>query len=177
MYLSLNDQVGALKAFAWFEKQFPDEGGFAGHRLCWALTLHPAGRDDEALEQLAATIFCNRYALPMLLGLGEQDLAVNRERDDWDRQSAQSVSSAPMFPGQSVTHVPSCLAGRRIDLRSGTDRHRHIKTLRRGRDEPPGVAHGSPSGARRESIGLVRRMTKAFGHWVARCEPSLCENL
>lgn len=67
-YLLLGDLEGALKAFGWFEKEFPDDTDEAGHSLCCALALLRASRTSEAAEKLKKTALLNLYVLPRLLG-------------------------------------------------------------------------------------------------------------
>ncbi len=67
-YLLLDDNDGALAAFQWFEKEFPDDVGEPGHFLCWTLALHRAGNEVGAAKKLRQTMFSNLYLVPRLLG-------------------------------------------------------------------------------------------------------------
>ena len=67
-YMLLSDNEGALAAFQWFEKEFPDDVGEPGHLLCWTLTLHRAGNEIGAARKLRQTMFSNLYLVPRLLG-------------------------------------------------------------------------------------------------------------
>jgi hypothetical protein len=67
-YMLLDDNDGALSAFEWFEKEFPDDIGVPDHFLCWSLALHRAGNEIGAARKLRQTMFSNLYLLPRLLG-------------------------------------------------------------------------------------------------------------
>ncbi len=67
-YLLLGDDDGALAAFQWFEKEFPDEVGEPGHLLCWSLALHRSGNEIGAARKLRQTMLGNLYVLPHLMG-------------------------------------------------------------------------------------------------------------
>ena len=76
LYLLLGDLEGAVKAFAWFDKEFPDDGGEPGHLLCWALALHRAGQEEKASGKLREAMLLNLYLLPHLLGIKTEPLAI-----------------------------------------------------------------------------------------------------
>ena len=67
-YMLLADNEGALGAFRWFEKEFPDDVGEPGHLLCWTLALHRAGNEIGAAKRLRKTMLNNLYLVPRLLG-------------------------------------------------------------------------------------------------------------
>jgi hypothetical protein len=67
-YMLLDDNEGALAAFEWFDKEFPDDVGEPGHFLCWSLALHRAGNEIGAAKKLRQTMFSNLYLVPRLLG-------------------------------------------------------------------------------------------------------------
>ena len=48
-YMLLDDNEGALAAFQWFEKEFPDDIGVPDHFLCWSLALIPCGQRCSAI--------------------------------------------------------------------------------------------------------------------------------
>ena len=81
LYLLLGDQAGALKSFAWYEREFTDDMGDAGHYLCWALTLLRSGDEGGAKVKLRCAMLENRYALPKLLGLGADEAGIRPDRD------------------------------------------------------------------------------------------------
>jgi hypothetical protein len=64
----LDDNEGALAAFQWFEKEFPDDIGVPNHFLCWSLALYRAGNEIGAAKKLSQTMFSNLYLVPRLLG-------------------------------------------------------------------------------------------------------------
>ena len=47
-YMLLGDNDGALAAFQWFAREFPDDVGEPGHLLCWSLALYRAGNEIGA---------------------------------------------------------------------------------------------------------------------------------
>ena len=67
-YMLLDDNDGALAAFRWFEKEFPDDIGVPDHFLCWSLALYRAGNEIGAAKKLRRTMFSNLYLVPRLLG-------------------------------------------------------------------------------------------------------------
>jgi hypothetical protein len=67
-YMLLDDLDGALAAFQWFEKEFPDDVGVPDHFLCWSLALYRAGNEIGAAKKLRQTMFSNLYLVPRLLG-------------------------------------------------------------------------------------------------------------
>jgi hypothetical protein len=67
-YMLLEDNEGALAAFEWFEKEFPDDVGEPGHFLCWSLALYRSGNEIGAAKKLRQTMFSNLYLVPHLLG-------------------------------------------------------------------------------------------------------------
>jgi hypothetical protein len=68
LYLIMGDLEGALKSFAWYAEQFPDDSPDPGHYLCWALALQRAGEDEAASQKLGQAMLANLYLLPQLLG-------------------------------------------------------------------------------------------------------------
>ena len=81
LYLLLGDQAGALKSFAWYEHEFPDDMGDAGHYLCWALALLRSGNEGGAKTRLRCAMLENRYVLPKLLGLGPDEGGIQPDRE------------------------------------------------------------------------------------------------
>jgi len=67
-YMLLGENEGALAAFEWFAKEFPDDAGKPDHFLCWCLALHRAGNEIGAARKLCQAMFSNLYLLPYLLG-------------------------------------------------------------------------------------------------------------
>jgi hypothetical protein len=76
LYLLLGDLEGATKSYAWFEKQFPDDGGEPGNDLCWALVLYRIGSLEAAARKLRQAMLRNLYLLPQLLGIPHKPLAI-----------------------------------------------------------------------------------------------------
>jgi hypothetical protein len=76
LYLLLGALEGAAKSYAWFEKQFPDDGGEPGNDLCWALVLYRIGSQEAAERKLRQVMLRNLYLLPQLLGVPRKPLAI-----------------------------------------------------------------------------------------------------
>ena len=91
-YMLLDDNDGALAAFQWFEKEFPDDVGEPGHFLCWSLALHRAGNEIGAAKKLRQTMFSNLYLVPRLLGSPIAEL------DIWHGSSDAELSHAEYVP-------------------------------------------------------------------------------
>ncbi len=68
LYLIMGDLQGALKSFAWYAEQFPDDCPDPGHYLCWALALHRGGDGNAASQKLGQAMLANLYLLPRLFG-------------------------------------------------------------------------------------------------------------
>ncbi len=67
-YLVLGDNFKFSEYMAWYEKQFPDDGGEPVQLLCWTLGLYRMNRVAEAKHKLAELMFSNLYIVPKLLG-------------------------------------------------------------------------------------------------------------
>ena len=72
LYLLMDDLEGALKSFAWFEENFPDDSSYPMHYLCWTLALYRSSDLGAAKRKLRETMLLNLYLVPRLLGI-EQD--------------------------------------------------------------------------------------------------------
>jgi hypothetical protein len=67
LYLLADDLDGALKAFQWFKRKFPNDIGEPFHYLCWTLALLKSGDIAKAKQKLLETVFSNQYIIPFLL--------------------------------------------------------------------------------------------------------------
>ena len=67
LYLIMGDLPGALRSFAWYAEQFPDDSPDPGHYLCWALALYRGGDKQAASQKLGQAMLANLYLLPRLL--------------------------------------------------------------------------------------------------------------
>ncbi len=81
LYLAMGDLAGAIDAFRWYECEFPDDMGDAGHSLCWALALYRNDDREASAEKLRAVMFQNKFVLPKLLGKDGGDVLVSDETD------------------------------------------------------------------------------------------------
>ena len=90
-YMLLGDNDGALAAFEWFEKAFPDDIGVPDHFLCWSLALHRAGNEIGAAKKLRQTMFCNLYLVPRLLGSPIAELDIWHGSSDAEPSYAEHI--------------------------------------------------------------------------------------
>jgi tetratricopeptide (TPR) repeat protein len=74
LYLLMDDWDGALAAFQWYERMFPDDVGEPFHFLSWALALYHAGQLEEAALRLRQAMLSNLYMIPRLLGIEQEEL-------------------------------------------------------------------------------------------------------
>jgi len=90
-YLLLGDDDGALAAFQWFEKEFPDDVGVPDHFLCWSLALYRAGNEIGAAKKLRQTIFSNLYLVPRMLGSPIDELDIWHGSSDAEPFHAEHI--------------------------------------------------------------------------------------
>ncbi|MGE5480687.1 MAG: tetratricopeptide repeat protein [Chloroflexota bacterium] len=69
LYMLLGDYEGALKAFDFFEKNFPDDCAEPLHTLMWALTLFKNKEFEKAESKLIDTMLINVYIIPKVVGV------------------------------------------------------------------------------------------------------------
>jgi hypothetical protein len=93
-YMLLEDNEGALAAFRWFEKEFPDDVGEPGHSLCWSLALHRAGNEIGAAKKFRRTMFSNLYLVPHLLGSPIAELGIWHGSSDAEPSYVEYVPEA-----------------------------------------------------------------------------------
>ena len=136
LYLLLGDLPGALTAFAWFERAFPDDSGEPLHLLCWTLALYRSGNMSAAAQKLRQTMLANLYLLPHLLGL-EQDKLDIWHGTNWAEQDYLQYAPAEFLKlwdapalqwAQATYHHPEF-----IQVRS-----RYIQLLEQLKHERPG---------------------------------------
>jgi len=83
-YMLLGDDDGALAAFRWFDKEFPDDVGEPGNDLCWSLALYRSDNEVGAAKKLRHTMLANLYLLPHLLGSPIAEIAMwHGSSDAW----------------------------------------------------------------------------------------------
>ena len=74
LYLLMSDLEGAIDAYRWYEAEFPDDSGEAGHHLCWSLALYRSGDKDAARSKLQHTMLLNVYLIPELLDEPQEEI-------------------------------------------------------------------------------------------------------
>ncbi len=92
LYLLAGDHAGALKSFAWFENEFPDDSGEPFHWLSWAFAWYRSGDLPAATQKLRQAMFSNLYLIPYLLGIDQPVLDIwhgsNLEEEDYVKDYA-----------------------------------------------------------------------------------------
>lgn len=69
LYIKLQDFKGSMVYYRWFDKNFPDDSGYALFLFYWSLTLFKNNKLKKA-EQKAIKTFCaNTYLIDQYLGL------------------------------------------------------------------------------------------------------------
>ena len=69
LYLLLDDLPGALRSFAWVEKNCANDSSEPFPYLCWSLAWYRSGSLGAAARKLRQTMLMNLYLLPRLLGM------------------------------------------------------------------------------------------------------------
>jgi len=90
-YMLLDDNEGALAAFQWFEREFPDDVGVPDHFLCWSLALYRAGNEIGAAKKLRQAMLSNLHLVPRLLGLPIAELDIWHGSSDAEPSYAEHV--------------------------------------------------------------------------------------
>lgn len=68
LFLQLKDYKGAMQYFRWFDKNFPDDGGFPIFLFEWTITLFKNGKTIEAEKKALQTFMSNPYLIYKFLG-------------------------------------------------------------------------------------------------------------
>ncbi len=145
-YMLLDDNDGALAAFQWFEKEFPDDIGVPDHFLCWSLALYRAGNEIGAAKKLRQTMFSNLYLVPRLLGTPITELDIWHGSSDaepsyvdhihepylqiWteaEREWAQGIYESPGFRSARERFIE--IARALSTTRPGPDRSRLVEEM------------------------------------------------
>ena len=145
-YMLLDDNDGALAAFQWFEKEFPDDVGVPDHFLCWSLALYRAGNEIGAAKKLRQAMFSNLYLVPRLLGLPTAELDIWHGSSDaepsyvehihepylqlWtdaEREWADGLYHGPGFRSARERFIE--IAGALATTRPGPDRRRLVEEM------------------------------------------------
>lgn len=91
LYMLLGDLEGALKSFAWYAREFPDDIGEAGHFLCWSVALHRSGEQEDAAAKLRCAMFANRFAVPKLIGVAPDDVGIVGDSDGLEMMYLEDI--------------------------------------------------------------------------------------
>lgn len=68
LFLKLGDYKGGLTYLRWFEKNFPDDGGFPPFLLEWTIILFKNGKLPEAEQKALKTYKANAYLFDAFFG-------------------------------------------------------------------------------------------------------------
>lgn len=91
MYLLLADIEGALKHFAWFNKNYPGDMGDPHQYLCWTLVLYRAKQFADAAFKFRETMLRNLYLIPFMLGNSPKELDIWHSSNLCELQYAQEI--------------------------------------------------------------------------------------
>lgn len=67
LYQLAGDLDGALEAYDWYARDYPDDVGDPHHTFCWGLALFQDDRRKDALRRWREALFQNVYIAPLLL--------------------------------------------------------------------------------------------------------------
>ncbi len=67
-YLQLGDYRGGLTYLRWFDKNFPDDGGFPDFLFEWTVILFKSGKLKEAAQKAFETFCANTYLFDRFFG-------------------------------------------------------------------------------------------------------------
>ena len=136
LYLLAGDLPGALKAFNWFAKAFPDDSGEPYHRLCWALALYHADDVAAAAQKLRETMLTNLYLVAHLLGQPQPQL------DIWRGSNWAAKEYAEAAPREILElWDPAALQWARETYANpelSRVRSRYVEIFKQLKTEPPG---------------------------------------
>jgi hypothetical protein len=93
-YMLLDDNEGALAAFAWFDTEFDDDVGKPDFWLCYSLALCRAGNEIGAAKKLRQAMFSNLYLVPRLLGSPIAELDIWHGSSDAEPSYVEHVLDA-----------------------------------------------------------------------------------
>jgi len=96
LYMVLGDLPGAMRSFAWFKENFPDDIGEPFHYLCWTLALYRSGDVAAATLKLRHTMLSNLYLIPHLLGIEQEELSIEHGSNLEEKDYVQNADPAMM---------------------------------------------------------------------------------
>lgn len=67
-FIKLRDYKGGLRYLRWFNRTFPDDGGYPIFLFEWTLILFKTGNVKEAEKKAMKTYFANNYLFDQFLG-------------------------------------------------------------------------------------------------------------
>lgn len=93
LYFVLNDLEKSEEYFEWFEEEFPADVGEPVMYLCWAISLHRMGKENDARKKLAMLLLSNIYFIPQLLS----DIGIEKE-DMWHSSNFEEIDYFDYLP-------------------------------------------------------------------------------
>ncbi len=94
-----NDLEKAEKYFNWYKEEFPDDIGEPIQKLCWALSLHRMGKENEARYRLADAMLSNLYIIPIILGI---DI---KPYDMWHGSNYEDIDYVEYIPEEVIDSI------------------------------------------------------------------------
>jgi hypothetical protein len=145
LYVSIGDIKGALKYYAWFEENFPDDTGEPFQYLAWTLALYRSGDPAAARRKLVETMFQNLYIIPRLAGIAppptDIELTSNWEFSDyqfpeghqeiWDEEAVNWARTVYLSPPVQYALAREIELKRKLkDEQPGPERNRLLRAIR-----------------------------------------------
>lgn len=99
LYYMLGDHEKAREYFAWYRKEFPDDGCDPIALLFWALSLYAMGEKEMARYRLAEMMLKNVYIIPLILGENV------KEHDMWHGSNTCEKSYFQYVPQPAIEKI------------------------------------------------------------------------
>lgn len=133
LYFVLNDLKKSEDYFEWFKEEFSDDSGEPVQKLCWAISLHRMGKDDEAKYILARLMLSNLYLIPKIIG---QDV---KEYNIWYSSNYEYVDYFEYIPEEVLENIKESEIQWMKGLYNSTEfcqiKNRYIEIYRELKDE------------------------------------------
>jgi len=97
----LNNLEKSKQYFEWFKNEFPEDRGEPLQKLCWAISLHRLGNENEAKTKLAELMLSNLYVIPFVLN---HEL---KKYDMWHSSNWEEMDYVHYIPGQVLDGITS----------------------------------------------------------------------
>ncbi len=101
LYLMLGNVQDTLDHYKWYQNTYPNDLGYALHLLCWAITLHRHGDNEEAEKKIINTMLSNIFFIPYILGQEIPSL------DSWEDRYYNELMEIEYFPHEVLEFTTS----------------------------------------------------------------------